>query len=390
MVIRVSMCLWIIVLLFSEQIFAQKNINMGHQDTMVSKILGESRVLNIALPYKYHERVHSYPVIFVLDGDYLFGLTQSIAHMLASRSQMPQSIIVGISPMQQTRRFEMDIERFGGQPKKHLAFIEKDLIPYMEKHYRVNNHRTLVGLSPSNGLLFETIFSKPNLFKGYIALSTHFEWDLDNNKQLDDGLVKALSQSKESPISLYMARAGDDINEMPLAKKRLLSAQKKLNQHAVSPHQVKIEALEDDEHYTVAISGIKHGLNLIYPKQDWKSLYLLSGQDNPIQAIEQHYKQLSQKYGIQAYPLEDGYDKGSSLRGLASNMARWKRLGGNQAAIKLLRLALTYYPNSAQLHYDLAQVLEKGGQTSSAKLMKEKAMELEEKFNKYQTGLPMY
>jgi len=58
--------------------------------------------------------------------------------------------------------------------KDFQAFIEKELIPYIDNHYRTNKNRILCGQSLSSVFTLYTFLSKPYLFDSFIACSGAF------------------------------------------------------------------------------------------------------------------------------------------------------------------------------------------------------------------------
>lgn len=91
----------------------QKNesITSGDKYSLKSLVLNENREIYISLPESYKHSSHHYPVIYVMDGEFLFDLTRSMVEIRAARNYMPESIIVGI-PNNTGKRIEMALEMF--------------------------------------------------------------------------------------------------------------------------------------------------------------------------------------------------------------------------------------------------------------------------------------
>ena len=120
-------------------------IVIGESFSLYSEILNEDRSLFVSLPSNYNRNIHSYPVIIVMDAEYLFEITSSIVKIKSSRNEMPESIIVGI-PNNTGKRSDMalqlcknDGQKFfgdhGGKSKDYLAFFRKELFPFLENNY---------------------------------------------------------------------------------------------------------------------------------------------------------------------------------------------------------------------------------------------------------------
>jgi predicted alpha/beta superfamily hydrolase len=55
--------------------------------------------------------------------------------------------------------------------EKYLRFISEELFPYIEQHFRVQNHRTLYGGSAAGLFVLYASLERPNAFAAYIASS---------------------------------------------------------------------------------------------------------------------------------------------------------------------------------------------------------------------------
>jgi uncharacterized protein len=150
---------------------------LGVIDEIQSKELSEKRVLNIYLPegYKQDDTI-KYPVIYLLDGSadedfiHIVGLVQF--NSFEWINQVPKSIVVGIATVDRRRDFTFpttvaqDLERnpTSGHSDKFMAFIEKDLQPYIDSKYKTNKDKTLIGQSLGGLLATEVLLKKPTLF----------------------------------------------------------------------------------------------------------------------------------------------------------------------------------------------------------------------------------
>ena len=58
-----------------------------------------------------------------------------------------------------------------------LDFIEKELIPYIEKNYPATSYKTFVGHSYGGIAVLNALFERPQLFNNYIAIDPSLWWD---------------------------------------------------------------------------------------------------------------------------------------------------------------------------------------------------------------------
>ena len=82
--------------------YGQENrgaINIGERKMIASKVLQEERAFQVYLPASYfYSEKGSFPVIYIMDGDYNFHYETGLIELLSSISErIPEVIVVGIS-----------------------------------------------------------------------------------------------------------------------------------------------------------------------------------------------------------------------------------------------------------------------------------------------------
>lgn len=210
---------------------------VGVTDKILSKELSETRLLNIYLPDSYSKNdTAPYPVIYLLDGSanedflHIIGLVQYLTMIEA----MPETVVVGIANVNRKKDFtfpthvEEDkklIHVFGGADK-FMAFVEKELKPYMESNYKVSKESTLIGQSLGGLMATQLLFSRPGLFKNYIIVSPSLWWDNESLLQQ----TQLLQSSSYSDTKVYVA-AGEEGDRMKDDAKKLndILQQNKIN-----------------------------------------------------------------------------------------------------------------------------------------------------------------
>ncbi len=338
----------------SEKKSAQE-IVIGESINLFSEILNEHRDVLISLPKNYNRNIQSYPVIIVLDAEYLFELTSSMVKIKASRNEIPESIVVGI-PNNTGKRSDMALQLFkkdgkkffgnhGGKANEYLDFFKKELIPFLEDNYRINSHRTIIGMSPTFGPVLEAFWDKPDMFDGYIVLAAELSVKLTSGETVLEKTLKAIQDKKRSKSAIYIGKAGDDLKRRP---KEEALAYTQLNQklaNTANPNiNYTVEILENENHYGMSISGIEHGLETIYPFNIWNIPYReFWNSENPANEIEKFYKNFSNNYGFEIIPLEDSFYASQTLSG---TLRRLERQGRKKELNEVLDLAIKYYPNS--------------------------------------------
>jgi predicted alpha/beta superfamily hydrolase len=193
---------------------AEKPIVLGHQAEIKSAILGEKRLLNIYLPEGYNAKDSlKYPVIYLLDGSvdedfiHISGLVQYCSFEWLN--YLPKSIVVGIATVNRRRDFafpstlseQVKAWPEAGHSDKFIAFIEKELQPFVAKAYKTNSFKTILGQSMGGLLETEILFKKPGLFNRYIIISPSLWWDNGSLLSLNPEI---LSADFKQPIEIYI------------------------------------------------------------------------------------------------------------------------------------------------------------------------------------------
>ena len=255
----------LLLLLFSSLLISNLSAQkapfvLGQIDTLHSTILGEPRVLNIYLPPGYSpDSAATYPVIYLLDGGadedfiHIAGLVQFSSFPWVEH--LPPSILVGIANVNRRRDFTYpaaagyqlpdfaaaykDTYRVAGGSAKFMAFIEQELQPYLNREYKTNGQKMLIGQSLAGLCAVEVLLKKPQLFNDYVMMSPSLWWD---NESL-------LTQSPVAPLPntrVYLAVGKEG--------KRMVGDAKKLVQllkPAYPSGQVLFEYLPKEDHGTI-------------------------------------------------------------------------------------------------------------------------------------------
>lgn len=129
--------------------------------------------LSIWLPPSYSDQVHSYPTLFLLDSDLLFGAAANLALPLMWGEELPEFIIVGVG-YENLRSYDEWAERrrhhFKQEPALFLSFLASELIPFVDHHYRTDpSERAITGHSLGGYFVWYTLFHQPALFRRYCA-----------------------------------------------------------------------------------------------------------------------------------------------------------------------------------------------------------------------------
>ena len=178
----------ILLLLFlgtQRLVFAQEvSAKLGVARTMKSAILNEERKVLVHLPASYDTSGKSYPVLYLLDGTEAFLLEMiAITNRLRNDTNAPEMIIVAIENTNRDRDMMPVVAKdYPGPPRAEafLGFLEKELIPDIEKTYRTAPPRILQGKSLSGLFTVYVLLARPTAFNAYVACSAG--WFAENNE----------------------------------------------------------------------------------------------------------------------------------------------------------------------------------------------------------------
>ena len=235
---------------------------LGVVETISSVELGEKRTLNIYLPDGYSaDSTATYSAIYLLDGSAKedFVHITGIVQFLTMIGAMPPSIVVGIANVDRRRDFtfattiEKDKKDFPttGHSATFIAFIEKELQPFINTHYKVNSAKTLIGQSLGGLLATEILLKKPSLFTHYMIVSPSLWWDGESLLTAAPALMKNYPAGSAT-IYISIGSEGKQMDED--AKKLTSLLQTKYKKEAVT-----LLPLPDENHLTILHNSIYKG-----------------------------------------------------------------------------------------------------------------------------------
>ena len=190
---------------------------IGETFTIDSKILGETRRLNVYLPPGYAASPPArFPVLYMPDG----GIAEDFLHVaglvqvgVGNRTMRP-FILVGIENTQRRRDMTGPTEnandkkiapRVGGS-EAFRSFIRRELMPQVKARYRTTKETAIVGESLAGLFVVETFLLEPDLFDTYIAFDPSLWW---NDQKLLADTARRLRTGKYLEKTLYFASSDE-------------------------------------------------------------------------------------------------------------------------------------------------------------------------------------
>lgn len=254
---------------------------LGVTEQMPSRILGEERTLNIFLPEGYAaDDTNRYAVIYLLDGaadeDFIHvaGLVQFYTFPWINR--IPKSIVVGIANTDRRRDFTYptqvaeDRQRFPttGHSDKFIQFIGEELQPFIQKKYRTNGSRTLIGQSLGGLLATEILFQHTALFDQYIIISPSLWWDDGSLLTRTPGM---LNENYPARTDIYVGVGKEGLT--PTTKPHVMEVDanllvEKIRNIGNKNVKVYFDYLPEENHATISHQALMNAFRLLYPNRE--------------------------------------------------------------------------------------------------------------------------
>jgi predicted alpha/beta superfamily hydrolase len=140
--------------------FFLKNIDMW---AIHSDIIGEDYTLYVLRTAAYDTASIHLPVLYMTDGDWNMTVAMNCFSMLRQDYNTREPLIVGIGYGKGKNQRFRDLNPETGGPA-FLSFIEKEVMPFINKKYRTNNEKSIYGYSMGGMFTTYILFNRPELF----------------------------------------------------------------------------------------------------------------------------------------------------------------------------------------------------------------------------------
>ncbi len=142
-----------------------------------SEILGEERELSIYIPPGYNVKdKKEYPLLLVLDGNYMFDPIKGIVSYSSYWEEVPDMVIVGVHFIDfKSRKRDYEYDELTGLPYefglKYYEFLEVELLPYLEKNFKLATLKMIAGHKESAGFINFFLYKEKPAFNAYFCFS---------------------------------------------------------------------------------------------------------------------------------------------------------------------------------------------------------------------------
>jgi uncharacterized protein len=198
---------------------AAQPLMIGDTFTIESKVMAETRRINVYLPAGYAtqpDATVTMPVMYMPDG----GIGEDFLHVAGvmqvsiSNGTMRPFILVGIENTQRRRDLtpptdnaeDREMAPVVGGSATFRAFIGDELMPLIASRYRTNGETAIVGESLAGLFIVETFLVTPEMFDHYLAFDPSLWW---NDGKLLDTVEPMLSAHPDMKKTLWLASSDE-------------------------------------------------------------------------------------------------------------------------------------------------------------------------------------
>ncbi|KZN43956.1 alpha/beta hydrolase-fold protein [Pseudoalteromonas luteoviolacea] len=318
--------------------------------TLSSKILSEQRTVTILLPDSYYTNEQKvFPVLYRLDGKENIPLESAVLNKLHRSGAAPEMIIVAIENTDRARDLAPTVNYdprgpvgVGGGGDKFLDFIEKELIPEVNRTFRTHDFKVFSGASIGGLLVLHAMQSRPYLFQGHIAYSPAVWWGAHSTlKNVKTFVTKR--QTFDNYLYINIGSEPAPMREVYDELQSFLANNK--------PHKFKLtsDTFDDVPHAMTSVAGVFNAYHSLFLSLIMPSSALTDG----VNSIKQYYKQVSFQRAEPTLPEE------WVLRGLGYELVDAKDFVG---AIEIFKYNIEQNPTMASAYNGLAYAYEQNKQ----------------------------
>lgn len=348
---------------------------LGERISFYSAIYQDEVTMQVWVPEDFgiSSPEHTYPVIF-LNGSHgreFFHTVTGLVQHLASRERMPESIVVSLNEMGSVPEIHTHgmwrAEILGGQgdPEPDIRHLREEVIPYLERTYRANHRRMIVGVSGSTLFPIYTLTSAPDLFDTYIliAAADMLGMGYTADSTFLDAFETYVADNPKQSTRLYVGIGDSDLENRPDYRPNLDELTRRFGDD--SRLKVKVDVFPRTDHYEAVLDSMQSALDWVYPYERWSARYrdLVAQPGDALENLDAYYRQLSEDYGFEILPRADRWNSVNCLRFMVRHLIRLER---PEEAVRVAERRARYQPGTLGSLLGLVDAYEANGQLEAA------------------------
>ncbi|MBC7984582.1 MAG: alpha/beta hydrolase [Candidatus Obscuribacterales bacterium] len=254
-------------------------------------------IIDVAIPALPVQPDYKFPVIYVLDGNGVFGLVaQTFGALSMGPGGLPPAIVVGIGyAIDETvnwisrwlalrpRDFAPTVDKvfveqaraipsfFGyaddieiGRADHFLAFISEELKPFISARFPIDsNDQTIAGISLGGLFAMYVLLNQPECFNRYVVGSPSLWWDERQMFKHEEALASRVS---DLPVRLFLSAGALEEAQSPLHRmvSNVDEMATRLHSRNYSSLKLTHHIFSDETHQSVGPATISRGLRSVF------------------------------------------------------------------------------------------------------------------------------
>lgn len=320
-----------------------------------SYFLEQDRELMYYVPEDYNPE-REYPLILVLDAEYLFELVVANTRFYHRNYRMPQAIVVGVRQGTfDLRWYDCDYEQDNGLPtNRSMAFydfLQRELLPKVEESFSISDFKMFVGYDITANFGNYFLFEDRSPFRSYLIVSPLLAEGMDER-------IPARLSALDQPIDYHL------ILERERAEGRNSILQLNNGIRAVDKESLNYSFDEYDyaDHVSVVTYGIGKAFDEIF--RDYRPITQEEFEEEVMNMEIPVYTYLSDKYDRIERLL--GYRKDYDLRDIMYIYMASKERQDVESLKFLHKEVKKNFPDTMMADYIEGELFEIDGQTRKA------------------------
>ncbi|MEM9867966.1 MAG: alpha/beta hydrolase-fold protein [Bacteroidota bacterium] len=329
--------------------------------------LQERRDVSYYFPENYTED-KKYPLLVVLDADYLFDIVVANAKLYGTHSRMPEAIVVGVHQSENDLRWDdCDFEQTTGLPTEKGAmfyeFLGTELIPYLETNYNIAPFKMFVGYDITANFGNYFLFKDKSYFNSYVIISPILATDMESR-------IPSRLADMDQEIFYNMILEKEKTDD----RQRILQMSNAIQSISKETLHYYFDEYDNADHLSIATYGVSKAFDNVFkmfrpisPKE-YKAEILTS--DEPV------FKYLEERYDRIENLL--GYRKPVELNDIMAIYAGSLKKSDFESLKPLAEVCKQEFPETMLGFYFEGEYYEQLGEPKKAFKTFEKAFQMEE------------
>ncbi len=329
--------------------------------------LQEKRDVSYYIPEDYSEE-KKYPLILVLDAEYLFDQVVANSKFYSKFHGMPESIIVGVHQKENDIRYDdCSFDEANGLPtekgKLFFEFLGQELIPFVESNYKTAPFKMFVGYDITANFGNFYLFKETSLFNSYVSISPILAPEMETR-------IPTRLGAMEQKIFYHLIIEGEKSKNTAQIT-AMNSGIKALESEYLHYH---FDKYEEADHISIATYGIGKAFDDVFGM--FKPISRKEYKEKILKSEEPVFKYLEEKYAT----VEDffGFKKTTDLNDIMAIYAACRKKEDTDSLKPLSDLCKKEFPKTMLGFYFEAEYYEQIGEPKKALRTFEKAFGMEE------------